>query len=118
MIAHLSEVLDDFPGTTNQTLCFAHTLSIAAKAILKQFNAPKRKNNEGLDITAQAFADLTRELDIEEQSAQESQEVEDDDKDDQPLDSWDNFCDGLMEEEVEDLDASIQPVRSMLSKVR
>ena len=36
---------------------------------------------------------------------------------DQPLDSWVDFCDGLMEEEVEDLDASIQPMRSMLSEV-
>jgi hypothetical protein len=118
MVAHLSEVLDGFPGAANQTHCFAHTLSIAAKAILKQFDVPKGKNNEVLDVAAQAFADLTRDLDIEEQLAWESQEVEDDDKDDQPLDSWVDFRDGLTKEEVGELDTSIQPVRSMLSKVR
>ena len=60
---------------------------------------------------------MTKELDFEEQLAQESQDVGDDDDDDQPLDSWVDFHDGLMEEEVEDLDVSIQPVRLMLSKV-
>ena len=98
--------------------CFVHTLSISAKAILKQFDIPKGKTlDKDLDMAAQAFADLTKELDFEEQSAQESQEVGDDDNKDQPLDSWVNFCDGLMEEEPEDLDVSIQPVRLMLSKV-
>jgi len=119
MVAHLSELLDGFPGAANQTRCFAHTLSISAKAILKQFDVPKGKTlDKDLDMVAQAFADLTKELDVEEQLARESQEVNDDEEDDQPLDSWVDFRDGLTEEEEEDLDASVQPVRSMLSKVR
>ena len=120
MFLHLSsELLDSFPGAANQTRCFAHTLSISAKAILKQFDIPKGKTlDKDLDMAARAFADLTKELDFEEQSARESQEVGDDDDEDQPLDSWVDFCDSLTEEELEDLDASIQPVRSMLSKVR
>lgn len=117
MVAHLAEVLDGFPGTANQTRCFAHTLSITAKADLKQFDIPKGKLNDNLDATAQAFADLTRDLDIEEQSAWGSQEMADDDKDVQPLDIWVDFHDGLMQDEVEELDTSIQPMRSMLSKV-
>ena len=48
----------------------------------------------------------------------EFQEVEDDDKDDHPLDSWVDFQDGMTEDEVRELDTSIQPVRLMLSKVR
>ena len=118
MFLHLSELLNSFPGAANQTWCFAHTLSISAKAILKQFDVPKGETlDKDLDMAAWAFADLTKELDFEEQLAQESQEVGDDDDEDQPLDSWVNFCDGLMEEELEDLDASIQPMRLMLSKV-
>jgi hypothetical protein len=117
MVAHLSEVLDSFPGATNQTHCFAHTLSISAKAILKQYDIPKGKPNKDLDVAAQVFAELTEELNIEEKLAWESQEVEDDEEEDQPLDSWVDFCDGLMEEEVGELDMSIQPVRLILSKV-
>jgi hypothetical protein len=39
--------------------------------------------------------------------------VEDGDNDDQPLDSWINFRDGLIKDEVGVLDASVQPVRSI-----
>lgn len=118
MFAHLSELLDSFPGAANQTQCFAHTLSISAKAILKQFDIPKGKTlDKDLDVAAWAFADLTKELDFEEQLAQESRDVGDDDDDNKPLDSWVDFRDGLTEEEVEDLDVSIQLVRLMLSKV-
>jgi hypothetical protein len=65
MVVHLGEILDSLPGATNQTHCCLHTLSISAKAILKQFDLPKG-NNADLGVTAQAFADLTKELDIEE----------------------------------------------------
>ena len=118
MIACLSDTLNSFPGAANQMCCFAHTLSIAAKAILKQFDVPKGKADEDLDDAAQAYAELTDELDVEERSVLEFQEVEDDDEDDHPLDSWVDFRDGMTEDEVRELDASIQPVRSMLSKVR
>jgi hypothetical protein len=46
MINYLAEILDDFPGGANQTRCFAHTLSISAKAILKQFDVPKANTGE------------------------------------------------------------------------
>ena len=88
MIAHLSNTLNSFPGTTNQMCCFAHTLSIVAKAILNQFDVPKGKADEDLDDTAQAYAKLTDELDVEEWSVLKFQEVEDDDKDDHPNRGW------------------------------
>ncbi|KAF8274193.1 hypothetical protein EI94DRAFT_1562176 [Lactarius quietus] len=102
----------------NQTCCFAHTLSISAKAILKQFDIPKGQGNEVLDVAAQAFADLAKELNLDEQLAHETQDVKDGEEDDQPLDSWVNFHEGLTEEEVTELDESIQPMRSMLIKLR
>jgi hypothetical protein len=117
IVEHLSETLDSFPGMTNQTRCFVHTLSISAKAILKQFDVPKEQNDKVLDVAAQAFADLAKELEVEEKLALESQEVEDNKEDDQPLDSWVDLQDGLTEEQLEELDASIQPVQLMLIKV-
>ncbi|KAF8256680.1 hypothetical protein EI94DRAFT_1488805, partial [Lactarius quietus] len=45
-------------------------------------------------------------------------DAEDGEEDDQPLDGWVNFREGLTEEEVTELDESIQPVRLMLIKLR
>ena len=119
MIKHLSEILEGFPGVANQTHCFAHTHNISAKAILKQFDLLKGRLNKDLQVDAAVwtFADLTAELDIEEQSVWETEEVGDDEDDDQPLDSCVDLCEGLTEEEVRELNASIQPMHLMLSKV-
>lgn len=48
MVEQLRDNFKGFPGATNQTHCFAHTLSISAKAILKQFDILKGQNNEVL----------------------------------------------------------------------
>ena len=42
----------------------------------------------------------------------------DDEVDDRPLDRWVDLHDGVTDEQWEEIDASIQPVRSMLTKVR
>lgn len=52
MISELSEILDEFPGAANQTCCFAHTISISAKAVLRQFDIPKKGDGEVLDVAA------------------------------------------------------------------
>ncbi|KAF8265274.1 hypothetical protein EI94DRAFT_1437269, partial [Lactarius quietus] len=72
---------------------------------------------EALDVAAQAFADLAKELEMEEASAVETQEMGDEEEEDQPLDNWVDYCEGLNEEECKDLDASIQPVWLMLIKL-
>jgi hypothetical protein len=118
MVEHLGEVLEKFPGAANQTRCFAHTISISAKAVLKQFDIPKAKHGEVLSAAAQALAALGEELDVEERSEWETQEVDDNEQDDQPLDTWVDFREDLTEEQARELDASVQPVRSMLIKVR
>jgi hypothetical protein len=58
MVECLSETLNSFPEVTNQTCCFVYTLSISAKAILKQFDVPKGQDVKVLDVAAQAFANL------------------------------------------------------------
>ena len=81
MILCLADLLDDFPGAANQMRCFAHTISISAKSIIKQFDIPKAKRGEVLDEAAQALADLAIELDIEDQAKQNTQETSDDNED-------------------------------------
>lgn len=116
MLGHLSEILDEFPGASNQTRCFAHTISISAKAILKQFDVPKAKDSETLDEAAQTLADLANGLDIEER---ETQVMNDDEGggDNEPLNGWIDFHERMTAEQVEELDESVKSVRSMLVKV-
>ncbi|KAF8266556.1 hypothetical protein EI94DRAFT_1585149, partial [Lactarius quietus] len=82
MIEHLSEVIYSFPGAVNQMWCFAHTLNISAKAILKQFDVPKQQEKDVLDVAAQALTELAKDLDTEEQLVQDVQELDDEVEDD------------------------------------
>jgi hypothetical protein len=117
MIDHLSRLLYDFPGLANQTRCFLHILSITAKSIIKQFDVPKTKNGAVMDKAAQALADMADGLETEEQEEYEKQEGKDEEVDDPPLDVWIDFRAGLTEKEREEIDSSILPVRSTLTKV-
>ena len=116
MIDHLSEIVDEFLGSANQTRCFAHTLNLSAKAILKQFDVPKAKSGEVLNEATQALAELAEDLDLEERKERETF-VEEDSGDNQCLHPWEDFQEGLTDEEVRELDEGVQPVRSMLVKV-
>lgn len=117
MIDTLSTIIDSFPGATNQTCCFAHTISISAKSILKQFEVPSAKLGVILDSATQALADLAKELNLEEHTEQDTWETDNNEPDDQPLDFWVDLHEGLMEEEVDMLNKSTQPAQSMLIKV-
>ena len=70
-----------------------------------------------MDPVAEALAKLAEGLDSEEQEAYETQEYTDDEADDSPLDRWINFHDGLTEEERNEIDLNIRPVRTTLTKV-
>lgn len=118
MIDQLIELLSEFPGPANQTRCFLHILNLTAKSIIKQFDVPKVKNGAVMDKAAQALADLADGLDIEEREESERREYNDDDEmDDASLDAWMDMRDQLTEEQRDEVDLRIQPVRSMLTKV-
>ena len=118
MIRYLRDLVDDFPGPSNQTRCFLHILNITAKAIIKQFDVPKEKDDTAMDQAALALASLEEGLDKEELEAWEDQDCEDDEVDDPLLERWVDLHDGLSEEELDEIRVSIRPVRSMLTKVR
>jgi len=116
MLDALSGHLDNFPGATNQTHCFAHTVSISAKSIIKQFDAPKSKSGEIDDEAGDALAALYKDLEIEEREEREECQCNDDEDEDKPLNAWE-YGEALTDEQREERDASVQPVRSMLVKV-
>ena len=118
MVYHLTEILDDFPGPANQTRCFVHTLSISAKAVIKQSDVPKADAGEALDKAVSALADMAQEIELEDRREQEAWVEDDDDEgEDHPLNAWEDFREGLSDEQRRELDVGLQPVRSMLAKV-
>ena len=118
MIGHLGKVLLDFPGATNQTRCFAHTINLCAKSILKHFDLPKKKNKDALDQAANVLANLADSLDHEADRGWEKGNSDEEEADDQVyLKAWACVCDGLEDNKIQELDLSIQPARSMLVKV-
>ena len=70
------------------------------------------------DAAALALAKIAKGLDNEEREEYENQEQNDDEADDQPLDTWMEVQDGLTEQEREDINLRVRPVRLMLTKVR
>jgi len=117
MIDCLSGHLDNFPGATNQTRCFAHTVSISAKSIIQQFDAPKSKSGEVDDEAGDALAALYKDLEVEERDERNERQRNDDEDEDEPLNAWEEYGEALTDEQRKEHDASVQPVRSTLVKV-
>ncbi len=108
MIQYLGNTLDEFPGAANQTRCFAHTVNLIAKAILKPFDARKAKDIQLFNDVAHALADLAEGHDSD------AHTTGDDDKEDEE-DKEGNHED---EEEDNETKSSLEPIGSMLLKVR
>ena len=104
MIDQLGRCLVDFPGTSNQTRGFLHILSITAKAIIGQFNVSKVRQGVVMDEAAWVLTSLAEGLDIDEQEAYECGDKE---VDNTPLDWWVDLCDGLTDEEREEIELNI-----------
>jgi hypothetical protein len=118
MFAHLETVLPDFPGAINQTRCFAHTVNLCAKSILKHFDLPKKDNVEALDRAANALADLADNIDHGTGRERERANNDEEEADQtEYLEVWASVCDGLVDNKIQELELSVQPARSMLAKV-
>jgi len=118
MVEHLATLIDHFPGAANQTRCFSHILNLAAKSILRQFDASKKNNaedSEDVGEAANVLEELTRELELDEVTEDDDDEAGEDldnEDDEQP-----NELDGMSEGEALELERSLLPVRLMLAKV-
>jgi hypothetical protein len=118
MFAHLETVLPDFPGAINQTRCFAHTVNLCAKSILKHFDLPKKDDAEALDRAANALADLADNIDHGTGRERERANNDEEEADQtEYLEAWASVCDGLADNKIQELELSVQPARSMLAKV-
>ena len=115
MIDELAKLLEEFPGVANRTCCFTHILNLVAKSVMKQFNLPKAKAGEALDAAAQALTNLAGDIESEE-LAMGGDLIGDEDEDDNN-EGLADVRDGMSEEEIVALDATLQRVRLVLVKV-
>jgi hypothetical protein len=118
MIAEIANLLDNFPGAANQTRCFAHVLNLVVKSIISQFDLPKAKGNAHLDQAAKELLILAGNIEFEEAELARWNAKEGEDEEDDNIEGWVDERGLMTEEELEELDESVEPVRLLLTKVR
>lgn len=114
MITELANLLDNFPGAANQTRCFAHIVNLVVKSILSQFDV-STKRNDPLDDTADEILKLAVDLDLEEELSGDNDEDGEQGEDDN-YEGWIDERDRMSEEQLEELEDHVQPVRLLLIK--
>lgn len=115
MIEKLGELLPGFPGLAAHVRCFAHTINLTAKGVLRPFE-PKRVKGQVSD--SNELEDIAKDAEIEELQA-ELKDLENNGE--QTQDDLEGFVDVLnemTEEEREEWNESVKPIRSALIKVR
>lgn len=110
MIRYLGETLNNFPGPTNQTRCFVHTINLIAKSILKPFDTQKAKDIQAFNDVAQAIAGVTGGTDSEHATGDDDDDERADGEKDDDVDEHEEALD-------DELNTSLDPIRSMLLKV-
>jgi hypothetical protein len=117
MIKVLPKKIKAFPGPLNHTRCFNHMAALVAKRIVRQFNVTGNKDKDMLDDAERELWELAEGIDVEEAATQNELEVSEDEDSDDKDGEW---CDEIMqlsEDERQELNDSLQPVRSLLVKV-
>jgi hypothetical protein len=130
MIAELVKILPDF-SQVNHTRCFLHIVNLCAKSIIKQFDVPKKKEDEHLDEAVRELQndndelqDLAGDQELEEQqtvdaiaqrqiNGQDGEEEEEEDD----IEGWIDEMELLSPAERAGLEESIRPVKLVLVKV-
>ena len=113
MIKYLSNSLVDFPGPANQTRCFVRTVNLIAKSILKPFDVQKTKDVQAFNEVAHA---LSESAGGHEQVASDDKQPEDEEDEDGDEDEDEDEDEGE-DNDNNELNTSLDPIRSMLLKV-
>ena len=69
MITELASLIDDFPGSENQTRCFTHVLNLVVKSIIRQFDLPNTKNGQNIKEGVKQLLALVGDIEVEEEAA-------------------------------------------------
>lgn len=118
MIDKMDAMLTRF-SSINRTHCFAHILNLVTKSLLKQFDIKQDEKKDGdLNDDEQVLLAIAGDIEEEEQiMAQENDAEDGDTEDDDSLEGWVDEIEALTDEERENLQESIRPIKRMLVKV-
>ena len=96
MIAELAKILPNF-SEDGHTRCFLHIVNLVAKSIIRQFDVQKKRDDEHLDKAEQELCNLTGDVDLENEEAEEamgeyqiSGEIDAGDETDDNVEGWIN----------------------------
>jgi len=119
MIDDLAVRLVEYPGAANRTRCFTHILNLVVKSVMQQFDLPKKR----WDITDERTHELYKlagDIEEEELETQAKQEYSEDTEEGDPYDNGEGWVDEreqMAEDDVNDLEESVQPIWVVLTKV-
>ena len=115
MINELAKLVDDFPGSANQTRCFLHILNLIVKSIIQQFDVPTSNKlsdgndvDESVDEGTEELLKLAGDIDFKEEITAGAGD-EDDVMNDDNNEGWVDKHEGMTEEELVDLSERVQP---------
>lgn len=113
MIEELANLLESFDGTASQMRCFTHVLNLVVKSIIRQFDIPAAQSDKELDDATEELLKLASDIDIEEEKFDNNEDDESDN-----VEGWIDEREMMTEKELDELEASVVPVRLLLTKVR
>ena len=114
MIDELTHLIEDFPGPANQTRCFLHILNLVVKSIIRQFDLPTSKGDGNVNEATKELLLLAGDIDFEEEAMGKDEE---DGVDGDNTEGWIDERETMTKEELDKLEESVAPVRSLLTKV-
>ena len=114
MIAELAELLENFPGPANQTRCFTHVINLVVKSIIRQFDLPTSKGDGNVNEATKELLLLAGDINFEEEAMGKDEE---DGVDGDNTEGWIDERETMTKEELDELEESVAPVRSLLTKV-
>jgi hypothetical protein len=117
MVMELANLIEDFPGPANQTRCFAHVLNLVVKSIMRQFDLPKSKSDEILNDGTKELLELAGNIEFEEYELSRDGEDGVAGEDDN-VEGWIDERTSMDENDLNELEKSVEPVRVLLTKVR
>jgi hypothetical protein len=117
MTAELADKVAHFRGETARTQCFLHIVNLVVKSVLKQFDIPK-KQVDNLLARDEELHELARDIDLEdEMTIVENGDGDPDTEDADNMEGWTDEVEALTDDERDEPEGQIHPVRLVLVKV-
>jgi hypothetical protein len=117
MIDQLAGKLVDFPGASNRARCFTHILNLVVKSIMHQFDIPKKRWDVSDDKSIHDLQKLAANIKAEEEATRAEEEVPEDGSNQDNNEGWIDEHNDMTDEDIEQLEESVRPIRFLLTKV-